>query len=338
MCRRFIVGSIALQVALSYILLPLSPALAEMPSLNRSMLEGPSKSASGSLPLLRPIPLRLAAATPAQEAIAEAARARAMLSPTGRDIAEQIGVMGLIDELIDVRNQLTDNPALTLKHMQLKQKLLQTVLIASLQVRDATARIDHEVAELNRLSGGLQDQRDRALKTNTMANIFGNGAMNEIGQAGEMKTNEVPGEIVELVSGALVVALGGLALRQQNGSSRPMPSKPNMLAKVLGCPTDKDTEYPPVIWNYLNRAPAGSTSIKTRLQILTEQWQQYKTIEKPKSPKSRKRAADLTNTAVPNRVSLDLLGDRIAMLGDVKAEIFQMDRDLLELLLNVQGL
>jgi len=310
--------------------LPFAPALADRPSLDRSMLPNPSAA-----------PLKIAEVgdlPPRQPAIDLAAANKAILTPTGRDIAEQIGVLGLINELIDVRAQLADNPSLALKHLELKQKLLQTVLIASLQVRDATARIDKETADINRVSGVLSDKRDNALKTNTMANIFGNGALNEIGQAGEMHVKETAGEIVELVSGGIVIALGSLALKQQSGGKRKVLPKPNMLAKVLGCKTDGDSEYPPVIWAYLNRAPAGAKSIKTRLEILTEQWQKCNTIGPLKHPKTRRRIAELSNTHTTGTVNLDLLGDRKDMLNDVKAEIFQMDRDLLELLLNTQAL
>jgi len=335
MSRRFQIAFVAFQTALGLAVLPFAPAFADRPSLDRSMLphsvEAPRKIAvagSGAG----------AGSGSAQPAIELAAANKAILSPAGRDIAEQIGVMGLINELIDVRNQLPENPSLALKHMELKQKLLQAVLIASLQVRDATARIDKETADINRVSGVLSDKRDRALKTNTMANIFGNGALNEIGQAGEMRIKEEPGEIVELVSGGLVIALGSLALYQQSGGKRTVPTKPNMLAKVLGCRIDGDTEYPAVIWNYLNRAPAGSKSVKTRLEILIEQWQKCNTIGPAKNPKMRRRFAELSNTHATGKVNLDLLGDRKDMLNDVKAEIFQMDRDLLELLLNTQAL
>jgi hypothetical protein len=273
-----------------------------------------------------------------QAAISDAAKTKNILSPVGRDIAEQIGVVNLINEIVDVHAQLKDNPSLALKYIELKQKLMQTVLINSLQVRDATARIDREVASLNRLNGVLGDARDRAIRTNSITNIFGTGAIQEIGQAGEMKTNEIPGEITELVGGGLIVALGGLSLYQQRGGARPMHSKANMLAQVLGCQADRDTLYPAVVWSYLNRAPAGSASIKTRLQVLIEQWQAYKTIGSLKDPRSRKRLASLSNTLPNCRATLNLIGDRMDMLNDVKAEIFQMDRDLLELLLNVQSL
>jgi hypothetical protein len=273
-----------------------------------------------------------------QQALAKASSDQTILSPVGRDIAEQIGVVALIEEIILVKSELKDKPTLALKHMELKQKLLQQVLIASLTVRDATARIDREIADFNRVSGVLQGKRDKAIQTNSMANIFGAGAMNEIGQAGEMKTNEIPGEIVELVAGGIIMTLGGLSLYQQNGAKQRTRTKPNMLAAVLECPTDRDTLYPPIVWNYLNRPPAGAKSIKTRLQILNEEWQKYGTVGPLKNPKSRKRNGALSNTTPGTKVNLDLLADRMNMLSDVKAEIFQLDRDLLELLLNVQNI
>ncbi|MBU6454031.1 MAG: hypothetical protein KGS72_19785 [Cyanobacteria bacterium REEB67] len=296
-------------------------------------------SAAPVLAVDSPSTLSLPTRSPVEQgALDLAAKNKGTLSLTGRDIAEQIGVVSLINEIIDTKAQLRENPSLALKHLELKQKLLQQILIASLMVRDTTARIDREIADMNRQSGVLQDKRDRAIKTNSVANIFGAGAINEIGQAGEMKSNEIPGEIVELVGGGMIMALGGLSLYQQSGSKQPMHARPNMLAEVLNCPTDRETLYPAIVWNYLNRAPAGAGSIKTRLELLVEQWQKYGTIGPLKNAKNRKRFGALSNTMQSGRLTLDLLGDRMDMLADVKAEVFQLDRDLLELLLNVQNL
>ncbi len=211
-------------------------------------------------------------------------------------------------------------------------------MIASLQIRDVTARIDREISSLNRILNYLQDRRDKGLRLNTIGNALGGGVLNEVGQAGEMKTNEVPGEIVELVAGAFVMLMSAWSFHQQAGGKHPVAAKPNMLSKVFNYRTDAEAEYPAVVWNYLNRIPLNDPSKKTRLETLFQNWKRYGIIGGKKSANQVRRTVMLTNTGEKCMESIDLIGDQVSLLSDLKAEIYQLDRDLLELLLNTQAL
>lgn len=262
---------------------------------------------------------------------------QSFLSPIGKDMAELLGIASMVDRLSVLEKEPRDTQE-RLERLKLKQELTDKILIATLQVRDVTARIDREMARLDRIYGYLQNKRDKAIKYNSMANGLGMGVLYEVGQAGEMRSNEIPGEIAQLVSGGVTMTLAGLALKQQSGSQHRVRPKPNMLAKILGLAPDADTEYPAVIWTYLNSAPPDVKPVQTRLDALIQHWQRYHLIGNIKTADGRKRVAALTNTNTRGLTSLNLIEDQAALLADVRAEVFQLDRDLLELLLNTQAL
>jgi hypothetical protein len=111
-----------------------------------------------------------------------------------------------------------------------------------------------------------------------------------------------------------------------------------MLSKLFGLKTDSHSEYPPLVWNYLNRVPLNEPTQQTRLQSLFQHWRRYEILGGKKGSAEVQRRVQLTNTGEKCVTNIDLIGDQIALLSDLKAEIYQLDRDLLELLLNVQKL
>lgn len=269
---------------------------------------------------------------PVKTAPAPSAPTRASgLTPAARDIAQQLNLMPLIEQI----EQYQSRPNLDLRDevelLKIKQRLQSKILIAALQVRDATARIERELAMINRMRGVLEDKRDRAIKLNSMENVAASGALGEVAQAGSLFRNEVPGEVVGLVAGAATIGLGGWALRQQTGAKQRVGIKPNMLTEIFSFQSDRDSTYPAVVWTYLNRPAVGET--KTRLQLLFERWQRFKVIPANlKGPEAQKRIGILTNTRHNGTVNIDTFNDQSDMLLDIKSEIFQMDRDLLELM------
>lgn len=196
------------------------------------------------------------------------ASVKSILSPDAYDIAEQLTILPLLEELYALQPQRGKDLLVAVTRLELRQKLTDKVLTVSLQVRDVTARIDKEIVRLDRMGGYLQDRRDKALKINTLSNAVGTGIIAEVGQAGEIRKNEVPGEITELVGIGISIALSALSFYLQKGQKMKVPAKPNMLSKVFKYQTDKDSEYPDIVWIYLNRVPPGSKDNETRLKSL----------------------------------------------------------------------
>lgn len=257
------------------------------------------------------------------------------LSPTARDIAEQLGIIPLLIKVeqygavpdLDVKGEID--------RIKLRQILTVKVAVATLQVRDATARIERELAYINRLRGVLEDRRDKAIKLNSIENVVASGGISEIGNSRSFAANQIPNNVLQLVAGGATIGLGSWALKQQSGGAHRMSAKPNMLAEVFNIQTDSDSKYPDFVWTYLNRAPVGAT--KTRLQTMMERWQQFKVIPRNiNTPEGRHRVAVLTNTIPNGKANIDVFDDRSDMLVDLRSEIFQIDRDLLDLMTCLQ--
>lgn len=270
-------------------------------------------------------------APPVSRATAAPAEKENGLSPTARDIAEQLGIIPLLLKVEQYGAMSDLDTKGEIDRLKLKQTLSMKVAVATLQVRDATARIERELAYINRLSGLLEDRRDKAIKLNSIENVVASGGISEIGNSRSFAANQVPNNVLQLVAGAATIGLGSWALKQQSGGAHRMPAKPNMLAEIFNIPTDADSKYPEFVWTYLNRAPVGAT--KTRLQAMMERWQQFKVIPRNlNTPEGRQRVAILTNTVPNGKANIGIFDDRSDMLVDLRSEIFQIDRDLLDLM------
>jgi hypothetical protein len=253
-------------------------------------------------------------------------------------VAQEVGLLSVIERLqVLSLNRPTDIDA-RLEYLRLKQEITDTVLTASLQVRDVTARIDREVAQMARIREKIQDRTNRGVTINALANGVGGGALNEIGQAGEMGKNELPGEIIQLVAGGVNTFLSGLAIKQQSGGKRRLERKPGLLAKVFDMPTDAESDYPPLVWRYLNNVPPGNASHLTRLELLRNYWLINGFAPDVRKSAGKRQAAILSGEAVDNRVTMSALDDRTALLQDLRAEVLQIDRALLDLLLATRSL
>ena len=88
----------------------------------------------------------------------------AALSTTSRDIANQLGLLPLVDELKSLSQVNSPSLESQLRRVQLKQKINEKVIIAALQVRGVTAAIEEQITDMDRLLGFMQDKRDRAIR------------------------------------------------------------------------------------------------------------------------------------------------------------------------------
>jgi hypothetical protein len=306
-------------------------AMAAQPSVKLAAME--------AKPDLRPTQPTTPAKPPASAQPTTTANTQAkpqLCTPGAKEIAEILGILPEMEKMNALHQRGTANERDEIDELKLHSKLSDSLLIAGLEVRDAVARIERELARLDRLHGALQDKRDKAIKYNSLANVFGTGVINEIGQAGEMKVNEIPGETTELVGGGIAMALSAYALHAQGSQKTTVNLKPNMLSQILDRPVSKDTQMPPVVWDYLNRVPPDATDGRTRLDELIRHWQKYRFIGNLKNSEGKNRATHLTNTGSRVTLSIDLMEDQMALLSDLRAEIYQIDRSLLELLLCMQ--
>ncbi len=210
-----------------------------------------------------------------------------------------------------------------------------------LQCQEVMTEIDSEITEARDAMAMMSDKRDKAIRLNSIANIASNGLMSTAGTLLQMPEtlSESSGEVLESGATAISGILGVIALRQQNGGKLSSEIQPNMLAKVFKRPNDKITEYPDVVWNYLNAPLAGSLDGKTRRELLIQGWEDLGRIPPHDSPKGRLYIRDLAGTVrQKGTVTLNMLDDRAAMLDDLRSAIGHIYKDLLSVMLALRAL
>lgn len=259
------------------------------------------------------------------------------LSPVARDMAEQLEIIPILRQLESYESQPKLDPSSEIERIKLKQNLTFKISVAQLQVRDVTAKIEHELAYINRLNGVLQDQRDKAIKLNSIENVVASGGISQMGNTLSYMTNQVPNNTFQVIASTATIGLGAWALKKQQGGAHKMEPDPNMLAQIFNIPPDRNSTYAPFVWKYLNRPAVNAR--QTRLAALFDYWKKFDVIPKNlNTPQSRRRIAILTNTASNGRATIDVFNDRSDLLADLRSEVFQCDTDLLELMCGIEHL
>lgn len=265
------------------------------------------------------------------------------LTPQARQLVDELGLREHIDrlqQLCEHEKHKTGAP-LTPEGTALRMEVTEVVLTTMLQCQEVIAQIDYEIADARELMAAMGSKRDKAILYNTYAALFANGIVASVGNLLEMPQtmNEQPGETLASGASLLSGGLGYLALRQQGGAKLSSMIKPNMLAKVFKRPNDSDTEYPHIIWKYLNAVPPGVQNGQTRRQLLMQHWVLNGRLNDLTSPKSREYMRVVSGT-IPQvkTVTMNMLDDRSSMLADVRATVSQIYKELLNLMLVVRAL
>lgn len=229
----------------------------------------------------------------------------------------------------------------------LRMELTEVVLETMLQCQATIAEIESEFSLGLEVRAALEGKRDAAVRTNSVANVVANGFVSGFGALFQMPFEtapdpryELPGEVVEAAGSLLSGGLGGLALHQSNGIGLSHPIKPTMLAKVFKRPNDSNSEYPDVIWRYLNAAPPGSEKGgPSRRELLIQRWQALGRIPPQSTQKGRLYVRALAGTVPLNKtMTISMLTDRAAMLVDLRAEVSLIYKELLNMMLVVRAL
>lgn len=265
-----------------------------------------------------------------------------MLNPTAKQLAQTLGVLPSLQRL----QQLCEHGKR--KHGQLspeggalRLEILESIVTTMLQSQQVIVEIDAEISEANEFMAAMSDKRDRAIRINSLTALVANGLVSTAGNYLQMPQtiNEQPGEVLESGASGLSGGLGALALYQQNGDKLSAGIRPTMLAKIFKRPNNEATEYPDVIWTYLNTVPANSAAAVSRREHLIENWEKLGRIPSSTTPEGKKYIRILSGTIPQHKtLTIGMLDDRSAMLADLRAEVGQVYKELLNLMLVVRAL
>ena len=260
------------------------------------------------------------------------------LSPNALQVAQIIGVDDLIARLSALANMKDLNePGTFLDEMLVRQQITDSILAASLDVDSVLNRIDYEREQIIELRTMLLSQRERATGSTNLAILaIGTGLGVVSGALSVSKSTSKANDAVGITAGGISALLWLRSYRQYRSGKRPAWVLPNMLAPFFIESEGTHSDYPDDIWIYLNSAPPGGTLDGSRKEQLLAEWMAAGRISRINTPQLKKKIALLTSTNATDRnLHLDSLGERGAMLADVRNLVSLMNHDLRELM---QGL
>jgi hypothetical protein len=266
-----------------------------------------------------------------------------VLHPSARQLSQQLGILPHLEKLqqLSERDKRRRGEPTSPETTTLRLEVVEVVVTTMLQCQEVIGQIDSEIAEANESAALIATKRDKVIKLNNLAVLFANGIISYTGTMLQMPEtiSEQPGEVLEAGASAMSAGLGALGMIQQSGMKLSCGIRPNMLAKVFKRPNTEETEYPDVIWSYLNEPLPGVTGGRTRRELLIERWEKIGHLPDDHKDKERAYKRVVAGTVEQKKtVTLNMLGDRVAMLADLRATVSQIYKELLNLMLTVRAL
>jgi hypothetical protein len=259
------------------------------------------------------------------------------LGAGAQEVATELEIMPLLDRLYRLPEKDRCGSSATLEALMLRQEISDRVLTASLEIDGVFAEVDNEIGQLNAVRNDLEDRRDRALKINSIAGIVTGGALGVVSTALQFKDSTTQaGNVIGVMAGAVSTVLSAVGIRQQRGGREAIGSRTNMLAKLFDRPLKEHSDYPAEVWLYLKAKPPTEDGPEDRIDRLKSEWMKSGRIDADTVKAKKKIDLFTDNSDSPRKMTIDLLSDRAAMLGDVRLRVSFMKRDLSKLLLAVR--
>jgi hypothetical protein len=231
---------------------------------------------------------------------AQEPQAGAPMPAAAKKAADLIGAAPLIEKL-------RTTPAASVEELILRQRILEAVTSASLDVDTVTSEIQNEWSELEAAVEQLQNRRDRSVDRLNVANaVLGDGVSGVLSNAMQISAPLViPGLAVAVAAGGAGSLVYAMGLHARKGPERRVEVAPAMLAAIFGRPTEPGCDYPPDVWAFLNAPPEGYGPQTTLRELLIGQWAQEGRIDLADPAKARQKIGFLT-AAIDGRGKLSI--------------------------------
>jgi hypothetical protein len=217
------------------------------------------------------------------------------------------------------------------EELALKVDIMDKVMCTALEVRMAADRIDRELAWSFAGQGMLQARRQRILNNLFTANFMQSGVLG-ITSGGEfLHHDRRAGTELLLIASSIGLALSAVSFVAEKSGSKKIDGETTLLADVFHLNHGEPLHQPEIVLRFLNSVPPESTTHKTRIETLMDNWQQRRVLRATQE-KQLQRIAAVEPEAKQYKENLRLIGTRIRMLFDTQWTIEQLDTDILELL------
>lgn len=243
-------------------------------------------------------------------------------------VLDAIGLRGALEE---IRQHAAAGDSDSATVLKLRQQVLERVLMASFQVDQTLARIDAEASHAADSRGVLESQRERRDTELNIATFVTGGALGALGSAMQLTSGlDRAGQAVGIGAGVATIGLSVAELRN-HGSRRVFRSPYNMLAEVLNGQPNELSQYPALVVAYLhapededgqlpdNEPPAIS---------LANAWHRLGRLQENGHGQGASLRSVTTSPAEGQKLTIDELSDREAMLRDLHGSVALLKRDL----------
>ncbi len=251
------------------------------------------------------------------------------LLPGARQVAASLNLLPSLSRLQQLQSE-TPSAANALEILLLHQQVTEELMRASFQLDATLAQIDNETAQAKNIEDYLTDRRDHDVNRLNLASLSVGGALGVVSSALQLSANHAKaGNATGIVAGGVASTLSIIGLRAQRGKTMQFAFPSNMLAQLFNRPPEPTSVYPPVVWAFLNAvAPTDPDNI-SRKERLIRTWTAVDRIPPLNTPEGTGKIERMASMPDQNhRLSIDDLGDRVAMLQDVRAKISFLKRDL----------
>ena len=249
------------------------------------------------------------------------------LSDGAMSLAKDLQILDALTELQTLR--LDPVQFDTFHALHLRQDVTERLVEAFFDVQGSIAAIDDEIDHTQRLQDEMSDQRDSAIRKNNILNFATTGTLSILSGSFQLRPMlhfQNASDISTIVSGGVATTLSAYALKQQSGGRRSSLRDPNMLAQILGRAVPIELQLPDTVWTYLSNNPPGAS--KSRKSLLIDKWVEGKRFAAPETKAGLKDINVLSNsTDLHKEVTIEMLGNRIIMLTELKVTLCQMSRD-----------
>lgn len=247
-------------------------------------------------------------------------------------LAKMLAIHQTLDDLKKVVKEAGTKPnqESLVQIVFLRQNCERKIQFASLELEEALASIDSDLAYSQLEYSLFSAKHDRSVALNNAATFLTSGTLGILDSSTGIKYAAPIPNVFGITGNASAVAIPLWGLRPQKYKSIQSGNIGNMLAPLFDLPY-KGSGYDPIIWKYLNTIALDEKDSLTRRQALLNRWKKFRNVSKEET-KNEKYIRQLSGFLKPDeKVSLDLLKTRIELLVELRAEVQSLYADLSDL-------
>lgn len=257
------------------------------------------------------------------------------LSPSAREVAKDIGLLDLLDDLLAARDEAkrTTNTTMSLESLSVRDEIYGLILATLLEVRETISKIDDDILRTHEILTIVDEKTEKRVVLSEVLNFINSGIAEVISTGVGLSANSlrVPAAAVGAYGGGAEILISLITLKLQHSGHLSQTLTPNMLSKIYGY-DHADMDYPDAVWHYLNDPSPKSLNKESRIDYLKSRWRDLGYTKPRKKEIEEMRAAILTGTATgKKKLTATILQNRLSMLSDLRNTIACMDRDMSEI-------